>query len=331
MNLNVETWKDFLLSDYFEIVAGKYHYPNEYDIGETPYISASNENNGVAQKIDLVADFHGNCIVTGKVGCTAFYQPNDFCATSDVNVFYPKFKLNEKIGLFIVTVINFNENYKWGYGRQCRVGDSKEIIVKLPSTADNTPDWDFMEEYIKSLNHKPLSTANRGGYELHTLGVEKWKEFCLGELFSEMYKAEAHVKGEFECYDVLHNNTIRFISRTEMNNGCDCYVLNDKLTGIESGNAISIGDTTATCFYQAEDFVCGDHMVICRADWINKYTALFIISILMLDKQKYSYGRAFKMELISNTMLKLPATSEGTPDWRFMENYMKSLPYGDRI
>lgn len=146
-----------------------------------------------------------------------------------------------------------------------------------------------------------------------------------------MYKAEAHVKGEFECYDVLHNNTIRFISRTEMNNGCDCYVLNDKLTGIESGNAISIGDTTATCFYQAEDFVCGDHMVICRADWINKYTALFIISILMLDKQKYSYGRAFKMELISNTMLKLPATSEGTPDWRFMENYMKSLPYGDRI
>lgn len=331
MNLNVETWKDFLLSDYFEIVAGKYHYPNEYDIGETPYISASNENNGVAQKIDLVADFHGNCIVTGKVGCTAFYQPNDFCATSDVNVFYPKFKLNEKIGLFIVTVINFNENYKWGYGRQCRVGDSKEIIVKLPSTADNTPDWDFMEEYIKSLNHKPLSTANRGGYELHTLGVEKWKEFCLGELFSEMYKAEAHVKGEFEYYDVLHNNTIRFISRTEMNNGCDCYVLNDKLTGIESGNAISIGDTTATCFYQAEDFVCGDHMVICRADWINKYTALFIISILMLDKQKYSYGRAFKMELISNTLLKLPATSEGTPDWRFMENYMKSLPYGDRI
>ena len=64
MNLNVETWKDFLLSDYFEIVAGKYHYPNEYDIGETPYISASNENNGVAQKIDLVADFHGNCILS---------------------------------------------------------------------------------------------------------------------------------------------------------------------------------------------------------------------------------------------------------------------------
>ena len=144
-------------------MAVKYHYPTEYDMGNTPYISASNENNGVAQKIDLVADFQGNCIVTGKVGCTAFYQPDDFCATSDVNIFYPKFNLNEKIALFIVTIINFNENYKWGYGRQCRVGDSKEIVIKLPAKDDDTPDWDFMEQYIKSLNHAPLATANRGG------------------------------------------------------------------------------------------------------------------------------------------------------------------------
>jgi len=157
------------------------------------------------------------------------------------------------------------------------------------------------------------------------LNVESWKEFRLGDLFSEMYKAEAHVKGELECYDVSSDNTIRFISRTEMNNGCDCYVLNNDLSGIEKGNAIAIGDTTATCFYQGEDFVCGDHMVICRADWINLHTALFIISMLKQEKYKYSYGRAFKMELISNTMLKLPATADNTPDWDFMEQYIKSL------
>ena len=157
------------------------------------------------------------------------------------------------------------------------------------------------------------------------LNVESWKEFRLGDLFSEMYKAEAHVKGELECYDVPSDNTIRFISRTEMNNGCDCYVLNNDLSGIEEGNVIAIGDTTATCFYQGEDFVCGDHMVICRADWINLHTALFIISILKQEKYKYSYGRAFKMELISNTMLKLPATTDNTPDWGYMEQYIKSL------
>lgn len=157
------------------------------------------------------------------------------------------------------------------------------------------------------------------------LNVDSWKEFRLGDLFSEMYKAEAHVKGELECYDVPLDNTIRFVSRTEMNNGCDCYVLNNGLSGIEKANAIAIGDTTATCFYQGEDFVCGYHMVICRADWINLHTALFIISILKQEKYKYSYGRAFKMELISNTMLKLPAAADNTPDWDYMESYIKSL------
>ena len=157
------------------------------------------------------------------------------------------------------------------------------------------------------------------------LNIGSWKEFRLGNLFSEMYKAEAHVKSDLECFNMFSHNTIKFISRTEMNNGCDCYVLNNDLTGIEEGNAIAIGDTTATCFYQSERFICGDHMVICRAGWLNKYTALFVLSILKQEKYKYSYGRAFKMDLISSTVIKLPATADGSPDWDFMEQYIKSL------
>lgn len=150
-NLGINDWKEYNLSDYFNIVPGKYHFSDEYDSGETPYVSASNINNGISQYINLEPDFKGNCIITGKVGCTAFYQPKDFCATSDVNVFTPKnFTLNKYIGLFIVSVINKSENYKWNYGRQCRVGDSKGIKIKLP-TKGNQPDWQYMEDYIKSL------------------------------------------------------------------------------------------------------------------------------------------------------------------------------------
>lgn len=159
------------------------------------------------------------------------------------------------------------------------------------------------------------------------LNTGNWKEFRLGNLFAEMYKAEAHIKADLECFNMFSHNTIKFVSRTEMNNGCDCYVLNNDLTGIEDGNAISIGDTTATCFYQSERFICGDHMVICRAGWLNKYTALFVLSILKQEKYKYSYGRAFKMDLISSTVIKLPATADGSPDWDFMEQYIKSLNY----
>ena len=159
------------------------------------------------------------------------------------------------------------------------------------------------------------------------LDIDSWIEFRLGDLFAEMYKAEAHVKGDLECFNAPAEKTIRFISRTEMNNGCDCYVLNNEITGIEEGNAIAIGDTTATCFYQSDRFVCGDHMVICRADWLNLYTALFLISILKQEKYKYSYGRAFKMDLISNTTIKLPSTPDNEPDWNYMEQYIKSIKH----
>ena len=30
-------------------------------------------------------------------------------------------------------------------------------------------------------------------------------------------------------------------------------------------------------------------------------------------------------------MIKLPITTDGDPDWQFMENYIKALPYGDRL
>ena len=146
--INTIEWKEFKLNDYFDISAGHYYYPDEYVEGNTPYISASNANNGVAQYIDLQPDFEGNCIVTGKVGCTAFYQPEPFCATSDVNVFKPKFEMSSLVGLFITSIINFNENYKWDYGRQCRVGNSKKIVVKLPATPSGDPDWQYMEEFM---------------------------------------------------------------------------------------------------------------------------------------------------------------------------------------
>ena len=150
-NLNTETWKEFRLIDLFQIDAGKYHYSSEYEQGNTPYVSASNMGNAIVERINLKPDFKGNKITTGKVGCTAFYQEEDFCATSDVNVLTPLFKMNKYVGLFITTVINFNENYKWGYGRQCRVGDSKEIIIRLPANSNGTPDITFMENYIKSV------------------------------------------------------------------------------------------------------------------------------------------------------------------------------------
>lgn len=152
--MDTSGWKEFPLVDYFNIEAGIYHYPDEYDEGSTPYVSASNENNGIRQYISLPPDFDGNKIITGKVGCTAFYEPEPFCATSDVNIFTPKFDMSANVGIFLVTLINFNENYKWAYGRQCRVGNSKKIKIFLPATPTGEPDWQYMEDFMGGLARK---------------------------------------------------------------------------------------------------------------------------------------------------------------------------------
>ena len=154
---NTTKWKSFSIADYFEIRAGKYHYPVEYQKGKTPYISATAENNGVGEYIDLNPEFSGNVITTEKVKCSAFYQHDDFCATSDVNILTPKgFKLNKYIGMFLSTVINFNEKFRWNYGKQCRIQNMKKMFVKLPVDKNGNPDWDYMENYIKSLPYSDL-------------------------------------------------------------------------------------------------------------------------------------------------------------------------------
>ena len=153
MELSDKQWDWIKIEDYFRIKPGHYYYPKEYNLGTTPYCSASANNNAITQYIDLEPDFEGNQIITGKVGCTAYYQPNPFSATSDVNVFIAKdgTVINPYIGMFFVTIINYSENYKWDYGRQCRKNDTEKIKIKLPVDSAGNPDWEFMENYIKSL------------------------------------------------------------------------------------------------------------------------------------------------------------------------------------
>lgn len=162
------------------------------------------------------------------------------------------------------------------------------------------------------------------------VNISDWGDFRLGDLLSEIYKAEAHVKTDLsEC---AHSDAkaIPFISRTENDNGCDCFVVNDgDISGIEEGNAVIIGDTTSTIFYQPDSFVAGDHIVVCRADWINRRTALFVKSVLEKDRYRYNYGRAFKMDLIKETRIKLPQTSSGDPDWQAMSDFMAELEAKD--
>lgn len=94
----------------------------------------------------------GNTISVSYNGSVAeaFYQPIPFWATDDVNVLYPRFKMTPERALFLCTVIR-QEKYRYNYGRKWHLERMRECVISLPATEAGDPDWNFMENYIKTL------------------------------------------------------------------------------------------------------------------------------------------------------------------------------------
>ena len=108
MNLNVDSWKRFALGRLFNIKKGKRLTSNDQEEGNNLYVGAIDSNNGVANHIGQKPIHSGNTIslsYNGSVG-EAFYQPEPYWATDDVNALYSKYDgFNEPIGLFIAATI----------------------------------------------------------------------------------------------------------------------------------------------------------------------------------------------------------------------------------
>lgn len=330
------------LNELFNIEICKNPISRDYAIdnpGKIPYITTTSENNGIECYVDYPPQYDGGVITVSKDGGNgdAFLQKLPFCGNEKVMVLTPKRNLSDLELFYYVSVIKYNK-FIFGYGRKCSVARLGEIYIPSPNE---------IPSFVYEFSIRPITTSNKK--QTITLDVATWKEFELGRLVSKVYKAKSYNKDDLtETED--KNNAINYITRTGENNGCELKVLmkDVDVCYIEEPNAITIGDTTATCFYQAERFIAGDHMVVVRAEWLNEKVATFILTILKKEQYKYSYGRAFLMDRIKSTTLKLPIVlnDDGTPyvdethkfsddgyvpDWTFMENFIKSLPYGDRI
>ena len=150
-----------------------------------------------------------------------------------------------------------------------------------------------------------------------------WEWFRIGDWFNKPYKATACNAINLCFTSGQKDNSIPYITRTDENNGCKGYAVNDGFECVEKENAITIGDTTATIFYQEHDFICGDHIVVLRSKYLNKFVGVFITTLLSKERYRYNYGRAFRKEIVENTLIRLPSDKQGNPDWIGIEKYVK--------
>ena len=63
---------------------------------------------------------------------------------------------------------------------------------------------------------------------------------------------------------------------------------------------------------------------------MNKYVAMFLTTIMNEEQYRYNYGRKCSQDRMEGGSIKLPSKN-GDPDWEFMGNYIKSLPYSSNL
>lgn len=151
-SLDTTKWKWYQLQDLFTIKKGKRLTKANMIEGNIPFIGSIDSNNGYREYIGQEPIHTGNTITVNYNGSVAeaFYQPNPFWASDDVNVLYPKFKMNQYIALFFVALIKM-EKYRFNFGRKWHMERMNISEIKLPVFESGIPDYGFMERYIKSL------------------------------------------------------------------------------------------------------------------------------------------------------------------------------------
>ena len=155
--------------------------------------------------------------------------------------------------------------------------------------------------------------------------MEKWKGFTLGELFA-FYKGKRLTKADMLDGDVNYlgaisdNNGVRQLIDVKPLHRAPCITVN------YNG---SVGEA----FYQSAPFWASDDVnVLYSKGWeLNQYIAMFIITVIKANRYRFNYGRKWTLEKMKDSLIKLPAKKDGAPDWVYIEDYIKSLPYSNRI
>ena len=347
-------WQWFRVGDLFPPQKCKCSNATELleDGDEIAYIGAKKSDNGVMRYVKRVENLvsRGNCIVfigdgQGSVGYS-LYQPVDFIGSTTLIVGYNE-HLNPYNATFIVSVLDL-ERFRYSFGRKYK----KEVVantkIQLPAIKLNngefTPDWKFMEDFVKDQIIPQLpkkaqkvwlqkydTTPQK--HEDMKLNTQEWKYYTIGDLF----RVEL-TKGDIKA-DEVDSGDIPLISSGERNNGVVKYISKEG-----DGKAKMFPDNTITldmfCHanYQGLPYYAVGHgrvnILFPKFD-LNKYIGIFICTLINREMYRFSYGRAVYSTVAEKMRIKLPALQDDKgnwhPDWQFMEDYIKSMPFSRNI
>ena len=316
--IDTSKWGKFRVGDLFETFHGERLKKSDRIEGSTPFVTAGSENQGVADYI-VTEKKYFNAITINVFG-NCFYH--DGTLFGDDNIYFLiSNNISEYSKLFITTIINSTLKEKYSFFHQFRQKDLDTLAINLPSTPDNFPDWQFMEDYMKEITKLATKRVEKLKEEKTQTKIDtsNWKKFKVGELFDV-------ANGKKYPSSIRQTGELPLISTTANNNGISDYI-KDRNDGVYS-NCITVaysGSVGATFYHKEKVFVGETVIALLPKFKMNQYSGLFICSILSKINSKFSYTQKIKVLQYKNEAISLPVTPEGTPDFDYMENYMKEI------
>ena len=156
--LNSKEWKEFRIGDIFNISPGKRLTKKNMQVGNIPFIGATDSGNGITNYISNTSDsldknvlgvnYNGNGVAIG------FYHQYECLFTDDVKRFHLKnHKDNKYVCLFLKTLI-LQQKPKYNYGYKFNEQRMLRQYIMLPVDDNGEPDYYYMENYIKEIMKK---------------------------------------------------------------------------------------------------------------------------------------------------------------------------------
>lgn len=312
--------------------------------GDINYIGAISSNNGIRQTINAPFTWEGNCITVnynGSVG-HAYYQPDKFYASDDVNILYAKdFMLDENLALYFCSSI-FKASAKYSYSSKWTKERMELSNITLPILSKKI-DFDFMRRYIATLKAERVATlkAYLTAAGLSNTILTEGELAALDALRQNRVKwMETPICGENGAFNVnnTHNilksqvvpdsGNIPYVGAGESNNSVQTYISFDS-NYLEKGNSIMIGGKTLVITYQELDYISNDsHNIALYYKDEKKLTRnlqLFLVSALYRSlKPKYHWGDSISKAKIKNDSLMLPVNTLGEVDYSIIQNYISA-------
>ena len=281
------------------------------------FVSRTSKNNGVSAVVEPVPDIEPLdagliTVATGGSVMSSFVQVKPFYSGRDIFYLKPINEMTIQEKLFYCVCLRANK-YKFSYGRQANrtIND-----LKLP---DRIPNWVNQTLIESPITQKPDTR------KIINLSDQKWLKFRYADLFRIERGQGARKK------DIVDNGTIPIVTSIGSNNGWSGMV---SLKPKHKSNVIGVNrnGSVGEAFYQPRSFCSTEDVHIFNPQFkLNLHRALFLITLIKKEKYRYSFGRKWGIKRMNETIMHLPVDKNNRPDWKFMEDYIKSLPYSGNL